>query len=104
MNKIKAQRAAQRQRKKNATLLLLVSLAGVLLVVLAVSLAVRRPATSDFTPEVQGSSSLKADREKVDLGDVRLGETVQVSFELTNAGDRILRFARDPYIEVVEGC
>lgn len=51
-----------------------------------------------------GSPSLKADRSRVDLGDVRLGETVSVSFELKNTGTGPLRFSEQPWVEVVEGC
>jgi hypothetical protein len=29
---------------------------------------------------------------------------VQVEYQLTNVGDKPLRFTQDPYIEVVEGC
>ena len=55
-------------------------------------------------PEGSGAPKLKVDQEVVDLGDVKLGKTVQVSFELSNAGDQPLRFSEAPYIEVVEGC
>ena len=51
-----------------------------------------------------GTPSLKADKETVDLGDVRLGQTVSVSFELTNTGDAPLRFKEAPFVEVVAGC
>lgn len=54
--------------------------------------------------EVNGAPSLKTDQEQVDLGNVRLGQTVQVSFRLTNVGDEPLLFSEQPYIEVVEGC
>lgn len=54
--------------------------------------------------EVQGAPSLNVDQEKIDLGDVKLGQMVQVSFRLTNVGDKSLRFSEQPYIEVVEGC
>jgi hypothetical protein len=57
-----------------------------------------------FTPEATGGAKLKADRQQVDLGNVQLGQTVAVSFELTNTGDQPLRFTDQPYIEVVEGC
>ena len=46
--------------------------------------------------EVQGAPSFKVDKEQVDLGDVALGQTVQVSFQVTNAGDQPLRFSADP--------
>lgn len=54
--------------------------------------------------EVQGTPRLKVDRETIDLGDVKLGQTVEARFRLTNVGDQPLRFAEVPYIEVVEGC
>src|SRR5689334_15680366 len=57
-----------------------------------------------FTPEAAGRAKLKVDRQKVDLGNVQLGQTVAVAFELTNVGDQPLRFTDQPYIEVVEGC
>ena len=57
-----------------------------------------------FTPEVTGGPSLKADKVDVNLGDIKLGKTVQVSFELSNIGDQPLKFSKDPYIEVIEGC
>lgn len=54
--------------------------------------------------EVKGAPSLKVDQEKIDLGNVKLGQTVQVSFEVTNVGEAPLRFKEKPYIEVKEGC
>jgi hypothetical protein len=64
--------------------------------------------TASSTPkvplEVQGSPKLKIDKQKVDLGDVPLGQTVEVTFNLANIGDQQLRFTDPPYIELVEGC
>ena len=54
--------------------------------------------------EVTGAPRLKADRQRVDLGDIRLGRTVEVSFQLANVGDQPLRFAEAPYVTVAEGC
>jgi hypothetical protein len=54
--------------------------------------------------EVIGAPSLKVDKEQVDLGDVHLGQWVSATFQLTNVGDKTLRFTRQPYIEVLEGC
>lgn len=54
--------------------------------------------------EAHATPSLKVDKNQVDLGDVKLGQTVQVSFRLTNVGDQPLRFSEQPYIEVVQGC
>ncbi len=54
--------------------------------------------------EVQGAPALKANREAVNLGEVKLGQTVEVSFQIANVGDQPLRFAEKPYVEVREGC
>ncbi len=77
---------------------------GVLLLGLAAFALWRGAATPKATPEVTGAPKLKVDKSDVDLGDVQLGQTVEVAFELTNAGDRQLRFTDVPYVEVVEGC
>ncbi len=58
----------------------------------------------NFTPEAKGAPRLRADRQKVDLGNIKLGQTVQVSFEIADTGDQPLRFTGDPFVEVVEGC
>ncbi len=54
--------------------------------------------------EVQGAPSLKADKEKVDLGSVKLGQTVKVSFRISNVGDKTLNSSEAPYVEVAVGC
>jgi hypothetical protein len=93
----------KRQQQKKPWLPITVALAGVVLVGLAIWGLRGKPAsTADI--EVTGAPSLKADKEQVDLGDVKLGKTVEVSFQLTNVGDQPLRFSEAPYIEVVEGC
>ncbi len=62
--------------------------------------------TSASSPTRGGGASprLKADRQEVDLGDVPLGQTVEVAFQLSNVGGSPLRFTELPYVEVVEGC
>jgi hypothetical protein len=92
------------QRRKSPILPILLALGGLLLVAAAVFSLTRDKADPNFKPEVTGSPSLKADQEKVDLGDVPLGQTVQASFVLTNVGDKTLKFTEEPYIEVLEGC
>ena len=79
------------------------ALAGAAILIVVVVFAFQKKPTS-FTPEVTGGPSLKADKEKVDLGDVKLGQTVEVSFEIRNVGDQSLKFSKAPYIEVKEGC
>lgn len=99
-------------RKNSKSLLanpLVLVLAGLILMVGAV-FAFRRltqPIATQTPPvnaEVQGAPGLKVDKEKVDLGDVPLDQTVTVTFQLANIGDQILRFTEQPYIEVKQGC
>jgi len=61
-------------------------------------------AASNFNPEVSGAPRLSADKEKVDLGTLALGQTVEVKFEVTNTGDKPLNFTDAPYVQVVKGC
>lgn len=77
--------------------------AGGLLLVVGAIFAFRKP-ESKVAIEVTGSPSLKVDQQKVDLGDIKIGRTVDVKFNLMNVGDKPLRFSKLPYIEVVEGC
>ncbi len=103
MKSQKNRRAKQRQQQKRLTSIFFV-LGGALLVALAVWALVVKGTASKAAIEVNGSPSLKADQEKIDLGNVSLGKTVNVSFRLTNVGDQPLRFQEQPYIEVAEGC
>ena len=83
------------------------AVAGILLLAAVgwAALSAWRNASSPAVPaEVSGAPALRVDRERVDLGDVPLGQTVDVVFTVRNAGDKLLRFEQAPYIEVVEGC
>lgn len=95
--------AKKRQQRAKPWLPVTLALVGVALVGLAAWTLGGKPAGS-ANIEVTGAPSLKADKEEVNLGDVKLGQTVEVSFQLTNVGDQTLRFSEAPYIEVVEGC
>lgn len=90
-------------QKKNSKMPLILGIGSVFILLIAAFLAFQKK-PSDYTPEVTGGPSLKVDRQKVDLGDMKLGSTAQVSFEITNVGDQPLRFSEAPYIEVKEGC
>lgn len=104
MNQKKPKKYQKKRQLKNAKWIpILVALGGFLLIGLAFLALREKPAPGDAI-EVTGAPSLKVDKEKVDLGDVKLGKTVDVSFQLTNVGDETLRFDEQPYIEVVEGC
>jgi hypothetical protein len=102
MSKNKRQVAAPKRPMPRGPLLL--TLGGLLLVAIAAVVVWRITAAPAFTPETTGAAKLKVDRDTVDLGNVPLGQTVQVKFEVSNVGDRQLRFTDVPYIEVVAGC
>ena len=103
MTQNKLNKNARRRRQKSAWPLAILITGGLLLILGAI-FAFSRPAQPKAALEVSGSPSLKVDKEKVDLGLVKLGQAVQVSFQITNVGDQTLRFVKEPYIEVKEGC
>ena len=104
MSKNKPKKYPKKRRRQTANWLpILIALGGLLLVGLAF-LVLRDKSAPGATIEVTGAPSLKVDKDKVNLGDVKLGKTVEVSFQFTNVGDETLRFDEQPYIEVVEGC
>jgi hypothetical protein len=103
-NKQKSKKkGSQSQNKINPAVWLLVA-GGILVVGAFALLRGRSEPEVNATIETEGAPSLKADVEKIDLGDVKLGEWVTASFELTNVGDGPLRFKEKPYIEVASGC
>lgn len=79
-------------------------LGAVLLLTFAVSFFKQYMPVSGAELEVSGAPALKVDKQFVDLGDVKFEEVVDVTFEITNVGDRPLKFAKQPYVEVLEGC
>ncbi len=83
---------------------LLLAVGGALLLVVAAFLVFQKKPASAYTPAVSGGPSLKVDKTSVDLGDMKLGSTASVTFEISNAGSQPLRFTEAPYIEVKEGC
>ncbi len=53
---------------------------------------------------VQGQASIQVDQQEINFGDVKLNVQKTFTITVTNIGDKPLRFAQVPYIEVVEGC
>ncbi len=97
-------KANYRHHRKKQPWPLLLLLGGALLLVGGAIFAFRKPPAPKAAIEVSGVPSLKVDKHVVNLGDVRLGQTVDVKFTLMNVGDQALRFSQAPYIQVVEGC
>ena len=80
----------------------IVLIAGCLLLLGLVAVAIWNSVAG--TQGTGGKPSLSVDTEKIDLGDVPLGQTVSAAFTLTNTGDAPLTFSRAPYIQVAAGC
>ena len=101
-----SKKRAQKRRRSNPLFPLLAILGGIVLLLWGgYALWNSSQSNSVKVPiEVKGSPSLKVDKEQVDLGDIKLNRTVSVSFQLSNVGDKTLRFSEQPYIEVLEGC
>ena len=100
----KRQMLRQKKAHKIPTPLLLSLLGGVIVIgVILFAIFGNAPAPKAAI-EVNGAPRLKVDKEKVELGDRKLGTDVEVSLEVTNVGDQPLRCAETPYVEVVEGC
>jgi len=102
--KIKPSNRKYKRGHQRNNLPLWLVLGGVGLVAVALFTFLGGNAAPKAPIEVAGAPSLKVDKDKVDLGNEKLGQTVQVSFELTNVGDQTLRFSKAPYVEVKEGC
>jgi len=103
MSEHKNKKNLRHKRKKPLWPIILLLAGGVLLVIGAVSV-LNKPSQPKAAIEVSGTPSLKVDQEKVDLGNVKLGQTVEVKFKIMNVGDQTLRFSKTPFVEVVEGC
>lgn len=82
---------------------MLLAALGAGMLILTAFLAMKKDNQPQNQP-VAGQSGLQVDRQLVDLGDVKLGQPVEVSFELKNTGDQPINFTAKPYIEVKEGC
>ncbi len=99
---IRSRRRQAQAGRPSWPIALLVVAAGLL--ALAVYLVASGATEPAVAIEVNGSPRLRVDHDRVDLGVIQLGKTVQVDFNLINVGDQTLTFTEDPYVEVVEGC
>lgn len=104
-NKYPSKRHLAQKRKRTQRTWLFLTIGGIFLLAAAFLVFRGNQNTQSLAAiEVNGAPSLKVDREQVDLGNVQLGQTVEVTFRVTNVGDQPLRFSEQPYIEVLEGC
>ncbi len=99
-----SKRIVPKKKQRIPIWLPLIIVAGVALIaVTLISGGTGQPAAAT-APQVTGAPALQVDKEKLDFGDVKLGQTVEAKFEVTNVGDQPLIFTAEPYVEVVEGC
>jgi hypothetical protein len=67
-----------------------------ILIVLAALLLVRQSGG--------GSPRILVDQQRIDYGEVRIGESRAFKIKVTNSGTGVLQFNEKPYIEILEGC
>lgn len=77
---------------------------GVALVAAVATVVFTRNARLPARGAETGRPLLRVDRDRIDLGEVPLGQWVEAHFTLTNTGDGRLRLAGAPYVEAVVGC
>jgi hypothetical protein len=100
-----SRKVTQRKQPGFPIWLPLIIVAGVVLIAVAVLSNNRSSSTAaPGAPTTGGQPALAVDKDRFDFGDVKLGQTVQVSFDVTNTGTAPLRFKEKPYIEVAAGC
>ena len=104
MSHTKSKRISNGRRRQKASWTPFLLVLGGLLLILLASLALRDKPAPKAAVEVPGAPSLRADKEEIDLGNMKFNQLAEVSFQLSNVGDETLRFTKEPYIEVVEGC
>lgn len=95
---------ATRERRRHWLPLALMTAGLVLLASVLWAALGARTSAAKVPIEVTGAPRLKADQQRVDLGDMQFGRTVEVSFQLANVGDQPLTLTETPYVTVAEGC
>lgn len=94
----------KKRKQRNRWIPALLGLGGIVLLLLAALAVKGGNGGAKAAIEVKGAPSVKVDKERVDFGDVKFNQPVEATFKITNVGDQTLRFNKEPYIEVVEGC
>ncbi len=79
-------------------------LGGVLVTATAAAILMHDGAGPARPAGESGRPVLQVQPERIDLGEVPLGQWVEARFTLTNAGDGRLRLAGAPWVEAVAGC
>lgn len=103
MSEIHSKNSQGKPKQANKSKPLFVIL-GVFVVVMVVMFLAFQNKPAAYLPEVTGAPSLQTDNPELDLGNQKLGQQVEVVFQIKNVGDQTLVFDQAPYIEVKEGC
>ena len=109
MSKKKRAKVRKYRRKKvvksrSRVPMLLVGIGAALIVVVAAWFVFNRGDNSTDNEVTGDPPRLEVDKELIDFGDVPVNEYVTARFRVTNTGGQILRFTKQPYVKLVEGC
>ncbi len=96
----------QRRRSQRRSFPWPIAAFGGILLVLAAVLFARSSGGSPAATASQssGAGRIAVDQQKIDYGYVKFGNNETFRIKVTNTGSGPLRFADQPYIEVLEGC
>lgn len=91
--------------KKNWLPLILLA-TGVLLVFAVILFFTigNKPEDNSTLANTGAPPSLSVNSEEINFGDVKFNKMVNASFVVTNTGGQPLKFTKQPYIELIEGC
>jgi hypothetical protein len=89
----KQQPKKQQPKKQQSRGLIALGIGGLLIVA----------AVLYFVPQ-NGTPKLAVDREKIDFGYVKHNTKKTFAINVSNTGDGMLKFKKQPYIKVLEGC
>ena len=74
---------------------------GAILLIAAVFLFANRSGSGG---DSGGTPVIAVDQQKIDFGYVQFGNDKSFKITVTNTGNGVLRFKKNPYVEVLEGC
>lgn len=97
-NKFKDSKRRKQQKKATYPVVWFAG-GGVLLIAAALFLVF-----GGFSDSGSGTPVLTVDQQTIDYGDVKLNTNLTFEIKVTNTGDGTLRFNKEPYVEVLEGC
>jgi hypothetical protein len=102
---VKPKKRARRSRRRQSSLgPLLLAVGGLAVLALATFFVLSNGSRPKAAVTVQGAPSLKVQQDTIDRGNVELGTTIEVAFEVSNVGDQPLTISEQPYVELAAGC